>query len=262
MRREANRVIRKERTEYVLPLTPYVSRLTLHASRLTFHASRLLLVLLLAGCAVPGVPGTVIYEDPTTFVRVEPDPDVIPDRPETYHDHPTVLGAEQVAGVLRGFRVRDHRIGLYVMIAGEAAWEPVFREDDLAVLSPGLAEALAEADSRERIVYYLSRPQTAIKREITTGGLYMQGNQLHFVIANRDTLYGVPAYGMVYDRRYPMKPTAPKWFDLGFEPAEAVVKPETSFLDFLLGREKDEIVIDLGQLGIGPPVVLAVTRNP
>ena len=243
------------------PLTPHASRLTFHPLRLTFHASRLLLVLVLAGCAVPAVPGTVIYEDPTTFIRVEPDPKVVPDRPETYHGHPVSLGAEQLAQVFRGFRVRDHRIGIHVMMAGQAAWEPVFREEEITLLALKVAEALAQADYHERIVYYLSRPQTAIKREITTGALYVHGNHLHFMLANRDLLYGVPAYGMVYDRRYPTRPAAPKWFDLDFELAGAVVKQESSFLDYVLGRENDEIVIDLGKLGIGGPVVWLGLRN-
>ncbi len=209
----------------------------------------------LAGCAVPTVPGSVVYEDPTTFVRVEPDPHVERERPETFHSHPVSLSVEQLEEILRGFKVRDHRITIHTMVAGEAEWEPVFREDDITVLAKGVADALAQADFHERITYYVSRPQTAIKREITSGGLYMQGNHLHFIVGNHDVLYGVPAYGMVYDRRYPTRPTAPKWFDLDFEPAGAIVTHKGRFWDFLLGREKDELVIDLGRLGIGQSVV-------
>ncbi len=33
-----------------------------------------------------------------------------------------------------------------------------------------------------------------------------------------------------------------------------MVRKEVSTLDHLLGREKDEIVIDLGKLGLGLPV--------
>lgn len=217
----------------------------------------LLLLLFLTACAVPGIPGRVIYEDPTTFIRVEPDPQVQPERPDTFHRHPISISVEQFAGVLRGLKVRDHRTTLHIMVSGEALWEPVFREEEIAVLAPGVIEALAQAQYRERVTYYLSRPQTSIRREITTGGVYIQGNHLHFIIANRKIRYAVPAYGIVYDKRYPTRPTGPKWFDLDFEPADALVKQKASFLDLLLGREKDEVVIDLDKLGLGLPVAQA-----
>lgn len=218
----------------------------------TFHFS---LCVLLAGCAVGEIPGEIVYQDPTAFVRIEPDPTVIPDEPETAHTHPATIAVEDFRAILSGFRVRDHRIRLYAMLVGEAPWEPVFRAEEIDVLGPRLSEALARAGPSERVLYYLSQPRTAIKREVTSGGFYVQGNRLHFVIANHDVQYGVPAHGLVYDRRYPMRPTGPKWFDLHFEPEGAVVEQSYTLLDFLLGREKDEVVIDLGKLGLGLPVV-------
>ncbi len=226
--------------------------------RSPFSACRWLLALVVlscAGCAVPEVPARVVYEDPTTFVRLEPDAGVRPDDQATFHNHPTSIGAEDMAGILRGLRVRDHRIGIHAKIAGEAPWEPAFEDDEIAVLAPRLVDALAQAAPSELVTFYLSTPQTSIIREITTGGLYLQGNHLHFILANRSMLYGVPAYGMVYDRRYPTKPTDPKWFDLSFEPEAAMIQQETSAIDLLLGREKDDLVIDLGTLGLGLPVV-------
>lgn len=223
-----------------------------HPSRFTLHVS---LCFLLAGCALGAIPGEVVYQDPTTFVRIEPDQAVIADQPGTLHTHPAVIAAEDFSAILAGFRVRDHRLPVYVMLAGEAPWKPVFAAQEIDVLAPWLSEALAKAAPSERVTYYLSEPRTAIKREVTSGGFYVQGNRLHFVIANHDVQYGVPAHGVVYDRRYPMRPTGPKWFDLRFEPEGAVVKQSPTVIDFLLGREKDEVVIDLGKLGLGLPVI-------
>ncbi len=218
-------------------------------------ATCLLPCLLSVGCAVGTIPGEVVYQDPTTFVRIEPDPGVIDGKPETLRSHPGTIAAEDFRAILAGFRVRDHRLRVYVMLAGEAPWQPVFTPTELDLLAPRLAEALAKAGPTERVTYYLSKPRTSIKREVTSGGFYVQGNRLHFVIANHDVQYGVPAYGVVYDRRYPMRPTGPKWFDLHFEPGVAVVEQSHSMLDFLLGRETDEVVIDLGKLGLGLPVI-------
>ncbi len=216
--------------------------------RLTPYALRAALVAALAGCAVPQVPSRVIYEDPVNFVRLEADPFVLPEWPPSANSHPAVIGPDQMARILKGFTVREHRPWLFVKIMGEAPWEPAFRDEEVALLAPRLVEALAQARPDERVTYYLSQPQTSIKREITSGGLYVKENQLHFILGNRQIIYGIPAYGMVYDRRYPMRPTAAKGFDLAFDQAAAVVKQESSIWDRLLGWEKDEMVINLRKL--------------
>ncbi len=215
----------------------------------------LLLGVFLAGCAAPLVPARVVYEDPVHFVRLEPDPSAHLERPDTLHNHPISIRAEQMAHVLNGFRIRGHRIWVHAKIAGYAEWEPVFREETVALLASRLTEALALAEPNERVMYYLSRPLTSIKREITTGGLYVKGTKLHFILSNHENVYGVPAYGMVYDRRYPTRPTTPKWFDLSFDPEGAIEDQGAGLLDYILGREKDEIVIDLDSLGLDLPVV-------
>lgn len=77
------------------------------------------------------------------------------------------------------------------------------------------------------------------------GGLYIRGTELHFILGNWQTLYGIPAYGMIYDRRYPMNPIISKGFDLFFDLDQALVSQTTSIWDGLLANTKDELVIDL-----------------
>lgn len=110
---------------------------------------------------------------------------------------------------------------------------------------PQLVEALRLARENERVTYYLSQPQTSVKRIITSGGLYVRGTELHFILGNWQTLYGIPAYGMIYDRRYPMNPIISKGFDLFFDLDQARVQQTTSLWDWLLANSKDELVIDL-----------------
>lgn len=204
-----------------------------------------LLLAALAGCALPYVPSRTIFEDSINFVRLEADEEVLPTQPETRHTHPVMIPVEQMTNILKGLSIREHRIWIQRKISGEAPFEPVFSDHEIALLAPRLSEALAKANADERVTYYLSRPQTSIKREITSGGLYVNGNQLHFILGNHRLIYGIPAYGMVYDRRYPMMPTAPKGFDLYFSPPDAVVKQNPGIWSRLAGRTKDEIVIDL-----------------
>jgi hypothetical protein len=122
---------------------------------------------------------------------------------------------------------------------------PAFRQEELALLSQQIAEAFAAAKPEERVTFYLSHPQTSVKRVITTGGLYVHGTELHFILGNWQVVYGIPTYGMIYDRRYPMRPTVAKGFDLFFEPGEATIIQQHSLWDTLLANTNDELVVDL-----------------
>lgn len=211
----------------------------------------------LLGCAIPHVPSRPVYEDPVNFIRLERDPYVLDEAPYTKHNHPYQISAADVERILRGMSVMQRRISPVVWIAGEAIPEQAFNEQELALLAPRLAEALSRAQYNERVTFYMSLPQTSIKRVITSGGLYLKDHHLHFILGNHRIVYGIPAYGMVYDRRYPMRPTAAKGFDLLFQPAGVVIKEESSFLDKAFGNEKDELIIDLQKLHIGAPMVMS-----
>ena len=107
------------------------------------------------------------------------------------------------------------------------------------------------------MTFYLSQPQTSVKRVITTGGLYIPGSELHFILGNWQIVYGIPTYGMIYDRRYPMRPTAAKGFFLFFDPGEATIIQRHSLWDTLLANTEDELVIDLTKTVAGPHASLA-----
>jgi hypothetical protein len=225
--------------------------------RVTRHGLRITVIMFLAGCAIPHVPSRPVYEDPVNFVRLERDPYVLEEAPYTKHAHPFLIVPAEVERILRGISVKQRRISPVVWFAGEALPEQAFNDNEIAMLAPRLAEALSRAQPNERVTFYMSLPQTSIKRVITSGGLYLKGHLLHFILGNHRIVYGIPAYGMVYDRRYPMRPTAAKGFDLLFQPAEAVIKEESSFLDKAFGNERDELIIDLQKLRIGQPLVMS-----
>ena len=207
---------------------------------------------LLAGCAIPVVPYRSVYEDPVNYVRLERDEAVLPEWPPSAHAHPQAMRAEDVSRILGRISVKDNRIWLQKKLQGEAPLVPAFRPEELALLSRQIAQALAVAKPDERVTFYLSQPQTSVKRIITTGGLYVHGTELHFILGNWQVLYGIPTYGMIYDRRYPMRPTAAKGFNLYFYPAEAILTQQHSLWDTLLANTTDELVIDLTKIDSGP----------
>ncbi|MBX3345107.1 MAG: hypothetical protein R3B11_09010 [Nitrospira sp.] len=211
-------------------------------------------VLAAAGCAIPQVPSRTVYEDPVNFVRLELDANVLPEWPPGHFTHPVQFSPEQIRRVLMGLTVQEHRTALQRWLGGEPRRVPMFRDAEIAILVPQLVEALRLAKENERVTYYLSQPQTSIKRIITSGGLYVRGTELHFILGNWQTLYGIPAYGMIYDRRYPMNPIISKGFDLFFDLDQARVQQTTSIWDSLLANTKDELVIDLAIVFPGQPV--------
>ena len=214
--------------------------------------------LFVSGCAIPQVPYRAVYEDPVNYVRLEVDDSVLPEWPPSAHAHPKAISAEEVARLLRGFSVQEHRIWIQKWLQGEAPLVPAFRPEQLALLSQQIAEAFALARPDERVTFYLSQPQSSVKRVITTGGLYVHGTELHFILGNWQILYGIPTYGPIYDRRYPMRPTAAKGFDLFFDPGEAIIPQRHSLWDTVLANTDDEVVIDLTKVGSGPIASLAI----
>ena len=170
-----------------------------------------------------------------------------------HFSHPAVLDKEMLRTILSNLKVQEHRITPQRWLQGEAPLVPVFTEEELTLLSAQLANGLAQAQYNERVTFYLSQPLTFMRRTITSGGMYVRGKELHLLLGNWRIIYGVPAYGMIYDRRYPMRPTAAKGFNLFFKPADAVVAQDGSFIDDLFANTRDELVIDLTKIESADP---------
>ena len=215
-------------------------------------STQLSALLFLSACAIPIQPYRAVYEDPVNYVRLEIDDTVLPEWPPSAHAHPKTMPVEDLARILGGISVKEHRIWLQIWLQGEAPLIPAFRPEELALLSQQIAEAFALARPDERVTFYLSQPQTSVKRIITSGGVYLHGTELHFILGNWQIVYGIPTYGMIYDRRYPMRPTAAKGFYLFFDPGEATITQRHSLWDTLLANTNDELVIDLTKTGSGP----------
>ena len=215
---------------------------------------------LLLGCAIPQVSSRTIYEDPVNYVRLEEDRGYLVEWPPSHNSHPAALGPEVLRPLLQGLVIQEHRIWLQRWIAGDAPFQAAFQDQEIALLSAQLAEALAQAKPNERVTFYLSEPQASTKRVVTSGGLYMKGTELHLILGNWQIVYGIPTYGMIYDRRYPMRPTAAKGFDLFFQPHEAMRRTQSSWIDGVLANGADEVVIDLSKLP-PPPAVSSTTSG-
>ena len=212
----------------------------------------LVIVGLCFGCAVPSFYSYVVYENPTSFVRLEFSPWAESDVPETWNAHPVTLSFQQLTKALRGLHVQEHRAPLVRWISGQAELEPAFREAEIEMLAPRLIEGLELAVPQEVVTFYVSHPVNATKREVTSGGLYVTEGQLHIILSNYRAIYGIPPAGLIYDRRYPLFSLVPSTVDVVYQADDELILPrEEGFLEGVVGDERSqEIVLDLAHLSL------------
>ena len=205
------------------------------------------------GCASPQFYSYLVYENPTAFVRLEFSPWADTDRPHTWNAHPATLSRRQIQKALEGLRVREHRAAPLRWVRGVAEMEPAFRKDEIDVLLSPLLEGLELAVPQELVMFYVSHPVNATKREVTSGGLYVTEGRLHIILSNYRAVYGIPPAGLIYDRRFPLLSLGPLAVDILYvgEDEELVYAEEEGLVDAIFGDERSgEIVLDLSRLSM------------
>ena len=125
---------------------------------------------LVTGCA--GRPVTqpkTIYQSGLSEVRVEQDSD------STANSHPANLTATEVGTLLRGVRAWERRNVIHRLFVGEADRTRAFRNEEITVLAPPLAKALAQAGPAERVYFHLSHATDQETRKRRPAGSPSEG---------------------------------------------------------------------------------------
>ena len=138
---------------------------------------------LIGACSPRQFTTVTIYDTPAAYVRLEFDRMV---RKGTEHSHPISLTAQQISAVLAGVRI-DEPIAL---VQGDILLRdhiprihPAFSDKEIELFAPLLALALSKATPEEVVTFYQTRDISAITREVTSGGLFVQGDELHLILA-------------------------------------------------------------------------------
>ena len=208
--------------------------------------SILLGYLILGGCAAPTLVSYVVYEDPTSFVRLDLSPSANVDKPETLYSHPATLTKEQLTRIFQGLWVQEHRSAAVLWFMEEADVTPAFTGKEIAFLVDHIGTALGQAVSEEVVQFYMSTPLNSTNREVTSGSVFVRGQEFHVRLSNYRMMYSIPPYGIVYDRRHPAYSIAPRTVDLFFQPVDYTLPNVVSFLERVVGETHDgEIILDL-----------------
>jgi hypothetical protein len=135
---------------------------------------------------------------------------------------------------------------------------PAFSEKDIAFFAPLLAMALSKATPEEVVTFYQTRSIAANTREVTSGGLFIQGDELHLTLANyRSPTRYMPDMGVAEtqdDRFTPMQSLAPQGGRLNFEPHSAKREKPSGGFEKLLQQDQRELTVRYKQLPPRPLV--------
>ncbi|HZC68223.1 MAG TPA: hypothetical protein VE201_06365, partial [Nitrospirales bacterium] len=148
----------------------------------------LLLVGAFAGCTLSAPPSRILYQHDRVAVQLETDPSAGGMDPTGWNTHPAMLKPVQVAMVLRGVRIRSGQGLLGAVLSLSSPSEPVFTEDELALLAPVLADGLTQAGGAERIGFTLWSPQSGRRHVPISGHVAIRGPYLRFGLTGHPSI--------------------------------------------------------------------------
>jgi hypothetical protein len=213
---------------------------------------------LIGACSPRQFTTIMIYDTPNAYVRLEFDRTV---KKGTEHSHPISLTPEQIAAVLGGMRIKEP----IALVRGDILQRDsvprvhaAFTDKEIAFFAPLLALALSKATPEEVVTFYQTQKISAITREVTSGGAFVQGDALHLVLANyRSHTRHMADMGVAEtedDRLTPMQSLAPQGGHLDFEPHSAKWEQPVGGLGKLLKQNNRELTVLYKQLPPRPLV--------
>lgn len=205
----------------------------------------LLLIWSLAACE--SLPATrLVYQDEATLIQLRSDPQA-----GSGHSHPAVITAGRMVQILSGIRVQKRGDPILSIVTGKPEEGPAFSAVDIKTLAPAVSKALAAASPHEMVTFYRRYSDATLSVGITSGGLFLEGHQLYFVLANfRNRPSDVLSQAVTYEfdpMTDPLMSLKAMSFAALFSPAEALVPPGTP----LVWRYVDPgkfFVVDLDRL--------------
>jgi hypothetical protein len=213
---------------------------------------------LIEACSPRQFTTVTIYDKPDAYVRLEFDRTV---KKGMEHSHPISLTPQQFAAVLGGVRIHEP----IALVRGDILQRDslprvhaAFTDEEITFFAPLLTLALSKATSEEVITFYQTRKISATTREVTSGGVFLQGEELHLILANyRSHTRYMADYGAAEtedDRLTPMQSMTPQNGRLDFEPVSAKREPQVGGLGKLFQQNNRELTVLYKQLPSRPLV--------
>jgi hypothetical protein len=204
-----------------------------------FRAPMTALVVALAvtGCARLPYTTIIVHQDARVRVIAQHELD------RAGYSHPIQLSQPDLAGVLRGFSVREQQRLPLRWFAEELPPKPLFRSDEIMLLAPYLSDALTKVGPDERVHFEVSSPgfNPSIRKDVLAGWLAARDPYLYLTIEYFHEQLPTRSDDL-YDYNYPTPPPTPKQYLLYFEPGrfwttDAKGRRAVEFRQFLKSAE-------------------------
>ena len=209
------------------------------------------LMILLAGCATPHFFTVTIYESPNRVVKLQAVPDANNGKG---FSHPIDIDPKRLAEAMRGVQVEIHNAPLLVPFLGGASTarrQRAFSDSEIKFFAPLFAKGLAQATPEELVTFYENAEVSDMYELTTSGGLYVKGEEIHFLISNFGVRTQIWQDNSQYEAPYslrPLDPMDPQPGRLVFEPAQLMVEPQRGLLNIGLTAEPWEVGVRYKEL--------------
>jgi len=197
-------------------------------------------VVLLAcfGCAAPTITSRTVDSRASWFIRLDTFVDTRT-AGDLRYDHPADWSESELTTILSRLLVQE-RVGLLDQKPFPRA---VFSSSEIRQLVPGLQKAFQMAKPSEWVALYSAMPAGTVQ-EVTSGGLFLQGNRLHVVVANyRERIPSGPDVPEAI-RVNPMRPLGGRGFNVSFDPARYVSATKSNWTGGSSTTPASELILD------------------
>ncbi len=200
----------------------------------------LVLAVLITGCAAPHFFTVTIYESPDRVVKLQA---VSEANNGKGFSHPADISPETLATVMRGLRIEIYNAVFSLPFTGttsSSGGQRAFSESEIKFFAPLFAKGLAQATPEELVTFYETGEVSDLYELTTSGGLFITGDELHFVLSNHGVKTRIWQDNEQYEAPYhlrPMEPIDPQPGRLLFEPSHLMVNPERGILNLGLTAE-------------------------
>ncbi len=217
-------------------------------------------VLLLAclGCAGPTIASRTVHSEGSWLIRLDTFADAQKASALLY-DHPADWTEADLNAILSRLLVQE-RVGL---LEQKPPPRSVFSSGEIGQLVPKLQEAFRMARLSEWVGVFLTR-STGPTQEITSGGFFLKGRELHVVIANHRKQVPLGHDGADVARANPLRSLGGKGGALTFDPPVYALATQSSWMGGYFGAPAAEMVLDYQAFlrDVRPPAPAPVASPP
>jgi hypothetical protein len=199
-----------------------------------------ILLMWTVGCAHPGMTIQPVEDEPSLLVGLASSPDGS-SAGDTRHDHPVEWTTGDLQAILKRLTIQD-RSGL---LDSPRPPQRVFSQEDLTHFIPALQHTFTLARPSDWIVFAVwGSSEDTQGLVVTSGGLFLQDQQLHILLANHRERVSSEEDGIHAIRKNPFHSLRDVKWALLFSPANYVVASRRTWIGSGFESPVSELVLD------------------